>query len=78
MAPHLGDIREVIAHPIVVTRDLKYPRRENHYGILSPALGMIRVVVQYRPVPPQGRWVGEVVTAHRIRKPDPREEDLTS
>jgi hypothetical protein len=74
----LSDIREVISSPAVVTRDLKYPRRECHYGFTSSPPGMIKVVVQYRPVPPQGRWVGEVVTAYPLGEPDPREEVLTS
>jgi hypothetical protein len=78
LATNLSEIREAISRPAVVTRDLKYARRECHYGFTSSPPGMIKVVDQYRPVPPQGRWVGEVVTAYRLREPDPREEVLTS
>ena len=78
LATHLSDIRAAISRPAVVTRDLKYTRRECHYAYTSSPPGMIKVVVQYRPVPPQGRWVGEVVTAYPLGEPDPREEVLTS
>jgi hypothetical protein len=78
MAKHMSYIREAISRPTVITRDLKYPRRECHYGFTSSPPGMIKVVVQYRPVPPQGRWVGEVVTAFPVPEPDPLEEALTS
>lgn len=77
MAAYLGDIRAVVSQPTIVTKDLKYRRRENHYGRSSPEAGLIKVV-QYRPVPPQGRWDGEVITAFRVRKPDSLEEPLTS
>jgi len=78
LAAILSDIREAISRPAVVTRDLTYPRRECHYGFIAAPPGMIKGVVQYRPVPPQGRWVGEIVTAYLLREPDPREEVLTS
>lgn len=78
MVAYLGDIQVVISRPTVVTKDPKYRRRENHYGRTSSEPGFIKVVVQYRPVPPQGRWDGEVITSYRVRKPDPLEEPLTT
>jgi hypothetical protein len=35
--------------------------------------GFLKVVVQYRPVPPQGTWAGEVITAYRGKKRKSRE-----
>ena len=51
-----------VERPDLVTRDADYPRRECHYRRVSPRR-YLRVVVNYRPVPPD-EWAGEVVTAH--------------
>ena len=36
----------------------------------------MKVVVNYRPVPPQGTWEGEVITAYHARRPKSKEAQL--
>ena len=62
MAGREGDVLLAVERPDLVTRDADYPRRECHYRRVSPRR-YLRVVVNYRPVPPD-EWAGEVVTAH--------------
>jgi hypothetical protein len=74
MASRLSSVRTTIEQATAITRDLKYRRRENHYWQTAPGKTWINVVVQYRPVPPQGTCEGEIITAHRVKEPDPQEE----
>jgi hypothetical protein len=76
IAARLDEIRGAIARPDLVTRDIKYRHRENHYRRTPSGLGWFKVVVQYRPVPPQGTWIGEVITAYRVDQRDLNEEPL--
>jgi len=73
MADRLDDVRAAIEEPDFVTRDVKYHHRENRYRRVASGQGLLKVVVQYRPVPPQGTWVGEVITAYRVKKRKSRE-----
>jgi hypothetical protein len=68
IADRLDEVRTTIEQPDFVTRDARYHHRENHYRRMKPGRGLLKVVVQYRPVPPQGTWVGEVITAYRAKK----------
>jgi hypothetical protein len=77
MADRLDEIQAVVERATVVARDLDYRRRENHYRRMEFGRNWIKVVVQYRPVPPQGTWEGEIITAYQVRRPDPREEQRT-
>ena len=76
LASQLDEIRTAIKHPDLVTRDARYARRENHYRRAPFGLGWIKVVVNYRPVSPQGAWMGEVITAYPIDRPEPKEAPL--
>lgn len=73
MADRLSEIRSVVERPDYVTQDADYPHRENHYRRTPSGRRFIKVVVEYRPVPPQGTWAGAVVTAHISRKPKRKE-----
>lgn len=76
MADPLQEIPEAIEDPDVVTRDIKYRRRENHYTRPTDEKGAIEVVVSYRPTPPQGAWAGEVITAYPVKRLKAGEERL--
>jgi hypothetical protein len=76
MTSRLGEVRTTIEQPDLVTRDVEYRHRENHYGRSSSNQPWINVVVQYRPVSPQGTWMGEVITAYPVKRRDPKEERL--
>jgi hypothetical protein len=67
IADRLDEVRATIEQPDFVTRDARYHHRENHYRRMASGQGLLKVVVQYRPVPPQGTWVGEVITAYRFK-----------
>jgi hypothetical protein len=69
----MDEVRTAIERPDFVTRDARYRHREIYYRRVAPGPGLLKVVVQYRPVPPQGAWVGEVITAYRVRKRKSRE-----
>jgi hypothetical protein len=68
ISDRLDEVRTAIEQPDFVTRDARYHHREIHYRRMASGQGLLKVVVQYRPVPPQGTWVGEVITAYRVRK----------
>jgi hypothetical protein len=68
MADRLDAVRPAIEQPDYVTLDADYPHRENHYRRTPSGRRYIKVVVEYRPVPPQGTWIGKVITAHICRK----------
>jgi hypothetical protein len=76
MPSRLDEVRSTIEQPELVTRDVEYRHRENHYGRSSFDQLWIKVVVQYRPVPPQATWAGEVITAYPVKRRDPKEESL--
>ena len=73
MADRLDDVRAAIEHPDFVAQDVRFHHREAHYRQLASGQGFLKVVVQYRPVPPQGTWAGEVITAYRVKKRKSRE-----
>jgi hypothetical protein len=77
MADRLNDIRGAIERPDLVARDAQYRHRENHYLHTSFQPPWMKVVVHYHPVPPQGTWAGEVITAYPVKQPDPHEELLS-
>jgi hypothetical protein len=73
MAGRLDEIRLTVEQPSLVARDVKYPRRNNHYRRVLVEPGWLKVVVNYRPIPPQGTWLGEVITAHPVDGPKRKE-----
>jgi hypothetical protein len=76
MSVRLDDIRTAIEQPDFVTRDWKYRHRENFYRRTASGRRYLKVVVNYRPVPPQGTWIGEVITSYCPNQPDEREERI--
>jgi hypothetical protein len=54
MANRLETIRPAIEQPSYVTQDADYLHRENSYRRTPSGRRFIKVVVEYRPVPPQG------------------------
>lgn len=65
-SPHLlspDAIRGIIEFPAEITLDADYAHRECFYSDRTFGLGL-KVVVQFRPVSPQGTWVGAVITAY--------------
>lgn len=76
MAARLFEIRETVESPRQVTRDATRQHREIAYRRPSPNRSDLRVVIHYRPVPPQGTWVGRIITAHPAERIDPKEEPL--
>jgi hypothetical protein len=64
LVDRMDAVRTVVEEPDFVTRDADYPRRENHYRWIPRESRYIKVVVEYRPVPPQGTWAGKVITAY--------------
>ncbi|MGH2617237.1 MAG: hypothetical protein ACRDJC_18545, partial [Thermomicrobiales bacterium] len=76
MASRLDEVRIAVERPDFVTRDREYRHREIHYRVALFRPPLLKVVVQYRPVPPQGTWAGEVITAYPVKARDPREEPL--
>ncbi len=76
MASRLGEVRAAIEHPTLIARDAVHPRRENHYLRTVAEPGWLTVVVNYRPIPPQGTWFGEIITAYPVRRPEPEEKPL--
>lgn len=76
LAPQMDDARLATEQPDFITRDARYPHRENHYRRTLWSQLLVKVVVNYRPVPPQGTWEGEVITAYRARRPKSKEAQL--
>jgi hypothetical protein len=77
MANRLDQVRAAIERPDLVTRDVRHFHREIHYRRF-PSGGWLKVVVGYRPVPPQGTWAGVVITAYPVERPRSKEEPLQS
>ena len=68
MEDRLDYVRLTVEQPNFVTRDRRYPHRENFYRSEPAGSRWIEVVVHYRPVPPQGTWEGEVITAYHLKR----------
>lgn len=69
----MAEVRHTIEQPEQVRRDRTYAHRENSYKRKPSGKRWMKVVVHYRPVPPQGTWVGEVITAFSVEEPEPQE-----
>ena len=76
MAGRQADVRAAVEAPGLVVRDPQYSRRKRCYRRTPSGRRWLKVVINYAPVPPQGTWAGEIVTAHFVREPDPKEEQL--
>ena len=78
LAGRRAEIRATVELPEFVSADADNAHRENHYRRLGPNEPFLKVVVHYRPVPPQGTWEGEVITAHQVgtRRVKRREQQL--
>jgi hypothetical protein len=76
MVDRLDEVRIAVEQPDFVTQDSGYTRREIYYRRTSSGQGWMRVVVNYRPVPPQSTWAGEIITAFRVKRRDLREVQL--
>lgn len=70
-----ADVLRTVEAPDLVNADVAHAHREVCYRSFGPGRPMLRVVVHYRPIPPQGTWSGEVITAHptfRSKRGEPR------
>lgn len=77
IAGRVDEIQSTVEFPDLVTRDATYAHRENHYRRATHFAPYLKVVVvHYRPVPPQGTWTGEVITALPARVIHPQEHQL--
>jgi hypothetical protein len=76
LVARLDELRSIVERPDFVTRDRRFPSRENHYRRERSGSGWIKVVVHYRPVPPQGTWAGEVITAYVLKRRKSKEVQL--
>jgi hypothetical protein len=74
MTKLLGDIRVAIERPDLVTRDVRMAHREINYHRTQNEPGWIEVVVHDRPIPPQGTWLVNVITAYPVDRPLAKEE----
>ncbi len=64
--PTAAEVRVAVEDPDRVTRDVDFSQRECFYRTWLPGRLMLMVVVHYRPVPPQGTWLGSVITAYSV------------
>lgn len=71
--PTAEEVRQAVEKPTCVTFDADIPNRECFYRDIGRERLQLKVVVHYRPVPPQGTWDGTVVTAYFTRKVKPKE-----
>lgn len=71
LASRIGEMRDAVERADHVARDVDHPHRDIHYHRRSSDRPWLRVVVHYRPVPPQGTWVGRVITAHYFSRSVP-------
>ena len=76
MVALLAEVRRAVEACDLVTRDIRYAHRECLYRRFGGDRRWMKVVVHYRPVPPQGTWAGEVITAFPARRVDPKEVPL--
>ena len=75
-ADRLVDIRSTIEKPDFVARHRLREHRECFYREEAPGKELIKVIVHYRPIPPQGTWIGEVTTAFPVGLYRPKEVKL--
>jgi hypothetical protein len=61
--PSIGEVRAAVEAPTRVTVDAKFAQRECYYRGQDQSRLFLKVVVHYRPVPPQGTWEGTIITA---------------
>jgi hypothetical protein len=66
------DIRLTIERAEEIVRDRNYQHREIHYRQYKSGPLWLRVIVHYRPTEALG-WVGNIITAHAVRKRNKRE-----
>jgi hypothetical protein len=78
MADRLDDVRVAVENPDHVTRDTGYHHRQNHFRRTPSGQGWIKIVVEYRPIPPQGTWADEIITAYRVDQRDIEEGSMQS
>ncbi len=71
--PTPDDVRGAVEAPTRVTADADFAQRECSYQSLGAGRRTLKVVVHFRPVPPQGTWVGVVVTAFYVTSDKRRE-----
>ncbi len=64
----LAHLRATVEIPHVSTRDAQYTSRACHDWRTAPYRLWLKVVVHHCPVPPQGTWAGQVITAYRTTK----------
>ena len=76
LSGRMGEIRAAVEHPDFVTRDRQRDHRECFYCRTPSGPEFIEVVIYYRPVPPQGTWEGEIITAYHVDEPEPKEAAL--
>ncbi len=76
LAARLDEIRTTVEQPDFITRDRRFGHRENVYRRTTSAPGWIKVVVHFRPIPPQGAWSGEVITAYYVDRRNAAEVTL--
>jgi len=62
------DIHRTVERPNFVTRDATHAHGENSYLRVAPGPLYLKVVVRYRPVPPQGTWAGRIITAYPTKQ----------
>lgn len=76
MVGRWDEVKRTVEDPEFVRRDRRISAREVFYRRTAPGRARLRVVVHCRPVPPQGTWRGEVVTAHPAERTAANEEPL--
>jgi hypothetical protein len=67
IADRSGEVQKTIEQPGLVTRDVEYRHRENHYRRTPSQRNGMKVVVQYRPVPPAIMSTPDTLHAPRWR-----------
>ena len=75
-SPSAAEVRAAVEAPDFVNADAVYAHRENHYRRFGAGGRYLKVVVQYRPVPPQGTWAGDVVTTYPTNRVKRKERRL--
>ena len=76
MVDRLDEVKLTIEQSEFVRRDVAIASREVFYARSTVGRARMRVIVPYRPVPPQGTWRGEVITAHPNQRPRLTEDPL--
>ena len=71
-----NELRAAVERPDRVTRDAFIAVRECLYRRTTGPRPWLKVVVHYRPVPPQGTWAGSVITAYPAPEVKRKERQL--